>query len=414
VTSPADDAAVDASAAPALARRLGLGDAIALGLAGMIGTGVLVVAGPVARVAGPLILVSLTLAAAVAACNATSAARLAARFPVSGGAYHWGRELLHPALGSLAGWCFVVGKVASSAAAGLAVGLYAAEAVGVEGETGRRVLVAAVALAVVVAVTVANALGIRRTAAASRWLLVGVVTVLVGVVVASLAAGDAPAAAPDPGSPGSAGGWSGVPAGAGLFFLAFAGYARIATLGEEVRDPGRTIPRAIATTFAVALALYLAVVGTAVSVLGVERLAATTTPVADLAAGVGPVLVVAVAVAGAAAATAVSLGVQAGVSRVLLAMARAGELPPPLARIHPTRRTPYLADLAVGTAVCVVVLVGGVVAAIAVSAGTVLVYYAVANAAALRLPGSVGRAAAAAGLLGCLALAGTLAVQPLA
>jgi APA family basic amino acid/polyamine antiporter len=153
-------------------------------------------------------------------------------------------------------------------------------------------------------------------------------------------------------------------------------------------------------------------VGTALVVLGVPALAGTTTPVADLARPLGPVAAAAVAVAGAAAATAVALGVQAGVSRVLLAMSRTGEIPAPLGRVHPHRGTPYRADVLVGVAVVVVVVVvvlaGGVVAAVAVSAAAVLVYYTVANASALRLPGVTGRVVAALGLLGCLVLTGAL------
>lgn len=377
----------------------------------MVGTGVFVVAGPATAQAGRWVLLSLLLAATVAACNATSAARLAARFPVSGGAYHWGRELLHPLAGSLAGWCFVVGKVASAAAAALTVGLSVAAVT----DEDSRLVTTAVALAVVLAVTTANVLGVTRTAAASRWLVAAVLAVLVAVTAAALvtgaragagSGGPAPAADAAAGVPATAGG---VLVAAGLFFLAFAGYARIATLGEEVRDPERTIPRAVAVAFAVAFALYVLVVATALAVLGVAAAAGTTTPVADLARPLGPPVSLAVAVAGAAAATAVALGVQAGVSRVLLAMSRTGEIPALLGRVHPGRGTPHRADLLVGVAVAMVVLVGGVLTAVAVSAATVLVYYAVANASALRLPGIAGRGVAALGLLGCLMLTGALA-----
>lgn len=387
-----------------LARRLGPGDAVALGLGGMIGTGVFVVAGPATAEAGRWVLVSLLIAAGVAACNATSAARLAARYPVSGGAYHWGRQLLHPVAGSVAGWCFIVGKVASSAAAALVVGLYVAAALRIS-DSGERVVGTVASLLVVVTVTAANVLGVRRTATASRWLVAAVIAVLLLVVVLALLSRTTSPSV----TGGEYGGPEGVLVAAGLFFLAFAGYARIATLGEEVRDPSRTIPRAVAAAFVVALLIYVAVVVSAIAVLGIPRLAATTTPVADMAVPLGTWVVVAVTVAGAAAATAVALGVQAGVSRVLLAMARTGEIPGALGRVHPDRGTPYRADVLVGVAVAAVVLVGGVVAAVAVSAATVLVYYGVANAAALRLPGGVGRAVAVVGLAGCAVLVAALA-----
>ncbi len=387
----------------------------------MIGTGVLVVAGPATAIAGGAVLGSLLLAGAVAACNATSAARLAARFPVSGGAYHWGRRLLHPAVGSLAGWCFVVGKAASAGAAALAVGLYGAPlllavlpdglAAGLGGTAAVGQLLAGLA---VVGCTAATVAGITRTAVASWWLVTVVVAVLGSVALAAITVADPPQplVSTQPGVVGLA--WPlAVPAAAGLFFLAFAGYARIATLGEEVRDPERAIPRAVAGAFVVAGLLYLLVTSAALLSFGVSDLARTETVVLELAVAVDPLLGPVAAVAGVAAALAVLLGVLAGVSRVLLAMGRTGELPGALAQLHLRSGSPWRADLLAGAVALLVVLVGGVSAAVAVSAVTVLTYYAVANAAALRLPGRRGRLVAGTGLAGCVGLAGGLVVAAL-
>jgi len=379
-----------------LARRLGLAGAVVLGLGGMLGTGVFVAVGPASALAGDRVLVALVIAAAVAACNATSSARLAAADPVSGGAYQWGRRHLGRAWGVLAGWCFLVGKTASAAAAALVVGLYAWPD-----------QAASVAALVVVAATVLNVVGVQRTTAVSAVLVAFVIAVLLLVVVVAgrgAPTGPVVLTVVDPVSPLD------VLAAAGVFFLAFAGYARVATLGEEVKDPTRTIPRAVALALAVVTVVYLLLVARAVATLPAVALAESVTPVADLASSSGVAgLPVVVAVAAGLAATAVLLGVLAGTSRTALAMARSGDLPARLRGVHPRWGTPWLAQVVVGVVVLVVVLAGGVVGAIVVSAVTVLVYYAVANAAALRLPGGLpARLAAVAGLIGCPVIATAL------
>lgn len=140
-----------------LSRRLGTGDAVVVGLGAMLGTGVFAAIGPAARAAGSGLLPALALAAAVAWCNATSSARLAARYPASGGAYVWGRERLSPFTGYLAGWAFVAGKLASGAAAALTFGRYAAPGL------ARPLAVAAVAVLVGV-----NCAGVRKTVGVTR------------------------------------------------------------------------------------------------------------------------------------------------------------------------------------------------------------------------------------------------------
>ena len=393
---------------PVLARRIGPAGAVALGLGGMLGTGVFVALGPATSYAGALVWLSLLAAAVVASCNATSAARLAAADPVSGGAYRWGNTRLGPGWGLLAGWCFVVGKTASAGAAALAIGAYVAP-------SHPRLL----AGVVVLLATALDVRGVHRTVTVSAVLVAAVVAVLVAVSVVGLVRGN-----PHPSTSvligerprlvvGFGVGQVGaVLAGAGTLFLAFAGYARIATLGEEVRDPRRTIPRAVGTALVVALALYALVLAACLRVLGVFLLGASVTPVGDMARDVGGTpLQLVVRLAAVAAAGAVLLGVLAGTSRTMLAMARDHQLPDALVEIHPTWGTPYVAQLVAGLAALLLVLVASIGAAIAVSAGTVLVYYAVANAAAFRLPrpGSVWpRVVAVTGLVGCAVLAAAL------
>ena len=382
---------VPGSEPPSLQRRLGTADAVVIGLGSMIGAGVFVVFGPAAAAAGPALLIGLTVAAVVAYCNATSSARLAALYPLSGGTYVYGRERLGEFWGYLAGWSFIVGKTASCAAMALTIGLYLWPS-----------HAHAVAVAAVAALTALNYRGVQKSALLTRVIVTVVVAVLAGVVVTLATSGHA-----DPARVTLTGGHvGGVLQAAGLLFFAFAGYARIATLGEEVRDPARTIPRAIRLSLAIALAVYVIVAVTLLAVLG-TGLATSKAPLADAVHAVGAGWFEPVVRAGAAVAALGSLlSLILGVSRTGLAMARDGHLPSALATVHPRFGVPHRAEVAVGTLVAVVAAVADVRAAIGFSSFSVLLYYAVANASAWTLDRSIARRAIPAlGLAGCLLLA---------
>ncbi len=378
-----------------LRRRLGMFDAVMIGLGSMIGAGVFAALGPAAHAAGSGLLLGLAFAAAVAYCNATSSARLAARYPASGGTYVYGRERLGIFWGYLAGWAFVVGKTASCAAMALTVGVYVWPA-----------QAHAVAVAAVVALTAVNYVGVHKSAWLTRVIVAVVLAVLAAVVAAALTSAATDAARLDIGADATV---SGVLQAAGLLFFAFAGYARIATLGEEVRDPARTIPRAIPTALAITLAVYAAVAVGVLLVLGPQRLANATAPLSDTvrAAGVGwlaPIVRVGAAVAALGSLLALILGV----SRTTLAMARDRHLPHALAAVHPRFAVPHRAELAIATVVAILTAATDVRGAIGFSSFGVLGYYAIANASAWTLTPDEGRpprVVPALGLAGCLTLA---------
>ncbi|AOP47349.1 APC family permease [Streptomyces lydicus] len=385
----------DPAGAGGLKRRLGLFDAVTIGLGAMIGAGIFAALAPAAAAAGSGLLPALAGAAVVAYCNATSSARLAARYPASGGTYVYGRERLGAFWGYLAGWGFVVGKSASCAAMALTVGLYVWP-----GQAH------AVAAAAVVALTAVNYAGVRKSAWLTRALVATVLAVLTVLVTVCLTS---PAADPvrlDPGAGATAGG---VLRAAGLLFFAFAGYARIATLGEEVRDPARTIPRAVPVALGVTLVVYAAVAVAALAVLGPARLAGAAAPLAEAVRAAGtPELVPLVRAGAAAAALGSLLALILGVSRTTLAMARDRHLPAVLAAVHPRFHVPHRAELAVGAVVAVLAATADVRAAIGFSSFGVLAYYAVANAAALTLTDAERcppRVVPVVGLAGCLVLA---------
>ncbi|GAA3932408.1 APC family permease [Actinomadura viridis] len=385
---------------PRPARRLGTADAVVIGLGSMIGAGIFAVFAPAAAAAGSWLPAGLALAAVVAYCNATSSARLAALYPASGGTYVYGRERLGPFWGYLAGWAFVVGKTASCAAMALTVGAYA--------WPEHRQVVAVVA---VLALTGVNYVGIRKSAWLTRAIVAVAVTVLAAVAVACLTGQGADAARLEPGGDATL---LGVLQAAGLLFFAFAGYARIATLGEEVRDPARTIPRAIPIALGLTLLIYAAVAVAVLAVLGPERLAGAVAPLADAVRAAGVPELVPVVTAGAAVAALGSLlALILGVSRTTLAMARDRHLPGALAAVHPRFAVPHRAELAVGAVVAVLAATVDLRGAIGFSSFGVLLYYAVANASAWTLRRDEGRPAPAVpvvGLAGCLLLAATLPV----
>ncbi|MBO1282632.1 amino acid permease [Streptomyces sp. CAI-21] len=381
-----------------LRRTLGVPDAVVIGLGAMIGAGIFAALAPAARAAGSGLLMGLALAAVVAYCNAASSARLAARYPVSGGTYVYGRERLGEFWGVLAGWSFVVGKTASCAAMALTVGSYV--------WPGQE---HAVAVAAVVALTAVNYTGVQKSALVTRSVVAVVLAVLAAVVVAALTSGTADAARLDVGSDATVGG---VLQAAGLLFFAFAGYARIATLGEEVREPARTIPRAIPVALGVTLVVYTLVAVSVLMMLGPEDLARATAPLSESVRAAGAHWLVPVVRVGAAVAALGSLlALILGVSRTTLAMARDRHLPHALAAVHPKFQVPHRAELLVGAVVAVAAATTDLRGAIGFSSFGVLLYYAVANASAWTLApdeGRPNRLVPAVGLAGCLVLAFTL------
>ena len=393
-----------------LTRELGVFGAVMMGLGAMVGTGVFVSIGVAAGATGASVILAVVLAAAVATCNALSSAQLAASHPVSGGTYEYGYRYLSPSLGFTAGWMFLCAKSASAATAALGFSGYLLSLLGWNTDA-----LVWVALAGVVAFTLLVLAGIRR----SSWANILIVSVTLAALIAFVATG-----LPDVLANGTrtlvpffpAGGIEGTRGflyATALMFVAFTGYGRIATMGEEVTDPRRNIPRAIVATIIVAAVLYTLVAVVAIGLAGAAQFAAAArdhaTPLAAAARGLGqPWVASLVAVGAVTAMLGVLLNLILGLSRVALAMGRRGDLPDVFARLHGQDRTPSAAVVGVGIAVCALALTGSVETTWAFSAFTVLIYYALTNLAALRLPRAerlYPRAVAVSGLVACLSLA---------
>ncbi|TDZ79987.1 putative amino acid permease YhdG [Mycobacteroides salmoniphilum] len=377
-----------------LRRELGTFDAVMIGLGSMLGAGIFAALAPAAQSAGSALLVGLAVAAVIAFCNATSSARLAAVYPASGGTYVYGRMRLGEFWGYLAGWGFVVGKTASCAAMALTVGFYAWPA-----------HAHAVAVAAVVALTAINYAGVQKSAWVTRVIVAIVLSVLAAIVVTAVGSDGIDATSLDITDVSIVG----VLQTAGLLFFAFAGYARIATLGEEVRDPAHTIPRAIPIALAITLVVYSVVAVATLTTLGPSRLAASAAPLLDTVTVAGvrwmePVVRIGAIVA----ATGSLLALILGVSRTTFAMARDRHLPHVLAAVHPRYGVPYRAEILVGLVVSILAAIADLRGAIGFSSFAVLVYYAVANASAWTLSPAEGRPpriVPALGLIGCVVIA---------
>ena len=380
-----------------LKRTLGLSDAVVIGAGSMVGAGVFAAWAPAAEAAGTGLLVGLAIAAVVAFCNATSSAQLAAIHPESGGTYVYGRRQLGEAWGHLAGWGFVVGKTASCAAMALTVGAY------LWPDHDRAVAMLAVAL-----ITLVNIGGLSRTVAVTKVLLAASLAALIAVVVAGWASDEASL---DRLTPVDAGPLD-ILRSAGFLFFAFAGYARIATLGEEVKHPETTIPRAIPLALGAVLVIYAVVGITALAVVPASDLGGASAPL-RLVVEAGPLdsLVPVVRLGAGIAALGVLLNLIPGVSRTSLAMARNHELPHWFAGVDERRALPLRAELTVAVVVVVLVAVLDLRSAIGISGVAVLTYYAITNASALTLTNEQRRwprALAVLGLVGCLILVAAL------
>ncbi|HXT46271.1 MAG TPA: APC family permease [Pseudonocardiaceae bacterium] len=397
------------SSSPGLVRRLGTGDAVVIGLSSMIGAGVFVAFGPAARAAGTALLAGLVIAAMIAYCNATASAQLAACYPTSGGTYIYGRERLGAWWGFTAGWGFLIGKTASCAAMALTFATYS-----VPGPWWAQRLVA---VAGVLGLTALNYRGVTKTAMAARVLVVATLAVLVVLVAGIAVAGGLQVGHLGGLLTNSHGGPYGVLQSAGLLFFAFAGYARIATMGEEVRDPERTIPDAIPIALTITLVTYF-VVGTATLLtIGPDRMAHAAAPLTEAVSAAGAGALAPVVRAGAALASlGALLSLIAGVGRTSLAMARHHDLPSWLAAVHPRFRVPHHAEAALAVLVSAVVLIADLRGVIGFSSVGVLVYYAIANASALTQPIEQRRwprILQVFGIGGCAALIATLPITAL-
>lgn len=369
------DSTVPTDEPDTLRRELGLLDAVGIGFGAIVGAGIFVVTGVAAGIAGPAFLAGLLVAAIAATCNALSSAQLAAEYPRSGGTYEYGYRVLNPWAGFAAGWMFLASKTA--AAGTVALGLAGYLGALIPGLHARLIAVGAI-----VAFTILNYFGVRRSSRAN----LAIVAVSLGALIVFVIAG-IPAFDPANLRPFAPAGLRGTLEAAALLFFAYTGYARIATLAEEVRDPRHTIPRATLITIGGAVLLYFAVALIAVGAVGAEQMRATAAPLhaAALEFQSGWVATV-VSIGGITAMLGVILSQLLGLSRMGFAMARRGDLPRFLQQVHPRYGVPHRAVLLIGAVAAVVAATGTLRGVASAASFTILIYYGIANLSAFRMP----------------------------
>ncbi len=380
-------------------KQIGLLGTIAIGLASMLGAGVFVVFRDAYIFAGEWLYVALALAALVASLNAASIYQLARQLDRPGGTYAYARVYRNETWSFLAGFAFVFGKIGSIAAIALVFGEYAWPA--------QKNLAAVLAVLVMVIV---NVLGIQRTAGVAAVLSV----ITTGFLIFTIAVGSNPLAGiprqfatytanivESPSLPG----W-GIVTAASLIFFAFAGYARVATLGNEVRDAKRNIPRAIVLSLGGVLVLYVALTAVLTKVLG-DDLAGAEAPFIAYFNALGLRLDWLVLAVASVASLGSILALLAGVSRTAAEMASDRELP----KIFKARNrfgSPWVAEVLIAAGASALVFVGDLSSVIGFSSFSVLFYYAVAHLSALGQPAEqrlLPKALPVVGLALCLLLA---------
>ncbi len=193
--------------------------------------------------------------------------------------------------------------------------------------------------------------------------------------------------------------------GAAIIFFAYSGFARITLISEEVKNPNKTIPLAIILALGISTVIYMLVSFTAIGLVGPEGLATSGSPLADAASSESSTAAYLISIGALAATLSVLLTTLLGLSRVSFAMARNQDLPQLFLKLHPKRSVPYNAILVFGLMMTIFAVFTNLTRAIAISNFASLLYYAIANYAALRLEKSVyPRIIPIIGLLTCVLL----------
>lgn len=379
---------------------LSLKDAVAVGLGAIIGAGIFVVTGVAAGVAGPAFIVGLIIAGIIASFNGLSSAQLAAVYPHSGGTYEYGYRLLSPFFGFSAGWMFLISKLSAAGVVAIGFGSYFHQILPIASPLQ-------ISVGAVIILTVVNLFGIKKAGVLNLVIVSFTLLSLLYFVFSGI-----PAVETSNFSPFTPFGISGIAEAAALLFFAFTGYARIATLAEEVRRPEKTIPNAVIITILSAILLYTAVSVVSTGVVGAEKMATGTSPLQAVANTLTtPAIGVVVSIGASTAMLGVLLSQILGISRMMLAMGRRKDLPPFFEKVHGRYKVPHFGIIFTGLLILLLTLTGSFEFIVRAASFTILLYYSITNIAALRQPRTeqrYGRVIPILGLIGCLAMSVSL------
>jgi APA family basic amino acid/polyamine antiporter len=381
-----------------LKREIGLFGATALGIGAIIGSGIFIVTGIVAGVAGPAMIFSVIIAGIIAVFSAMSVAELGAFLPEEGGTYAYAQKLISPFAGFIAGWIWVFSNIFVGAAVSLGFAHYFVTIF-------PAIPVKIIALVICFIFLFINYIGLKKSVLFNNVLVTLKVLILILFVAFGLGffrPGNFTPFVPE--------GSIGILSGAALIFFAYTGFARVTIMAEEIKDPKITIPRSIYLALGISTVIYLLVSIVAVGLAGAPALAQSGSPLADAIGITGSYRAVLLVSAGAMIATAsVLLTTIMGISRIVFSMARNQDLPSLFERIHPRFRTPHYAIGVTGVCMISALLLADLALVVSVSTFAMLIYYMIANIAAFRLPPEHRRYPTWVPIIGALSCIGLIA-----
>lgn len=358
-----------------LKREIGLFGASALGIGAIVGSGIFIVTGIVAGLAGPAMILSILIAGVIAVFSAMSVAELSAYLPEEGGTYSFARKLISPFTGYIAGWIWVFSNIFVGAAVSLGFAQYFVTIF-------PEVPVKVIAVIICIAFLVVNYVGVKESTLINNILVT--LKVLILLFFISFALGYFK---PGNFTPFAPTGPMGIFMGAALIFFAYTGFARVTIMAEEVRNPEHTIPRSIYIALGVSTLLYILVSLTATGLVGTAALSHSMSPLAAAISSAGnPAATFIVSIGAMIATASVLLTTIMGVSRIVFAMGRSNDLPSFASRLHPRFSTPHYAIWLTGAFMVAAILFADLSLVITVSTFAMLIYYLIANAAAMQIP----------------------------
>ena len=369
--------------------------AVAINVGAIIGGGIFVVTGIVAGYAGSALVISMIIAGVIAFITAWSFAKLTAWQPVEGGVYEYGRQLVSPYAGFLAGWMWIVANTFVGAAVSLGFAYYLTSAF--------PGLPTGIVAAVLCLSFTGSKFGWSKRISKRKQCSGRHQTCDSGVFSSSFGVFHVNSGNFVPFVPLS----SGVLYGSFFIFFAYGGFARVSVIAEEVKDAKRNVPRALLLSLGISIVVYVLVGLVAVGLLGPNGLAASPSPLSAAIGVTGNSLAVQIVSIGGLVATAsVLLTAILGVSRMAYSMARRNDLPSALARLHHRFLTPYYSILATGVLMAALVLFVDLKSVVAVSTFALLFNYCITNISAFKLKNGrkLGRFMPLLGLATCILL----------
>jgi len=362
-----------------LKRTLNVFDATSIGIGAIVGAGIFVVTGISAGLAGPAVVLSVLISGAISTITALSFAELSSAIPKEGGAYAYAHETISPFAGFMVGWLWLISNIVAGAAISIGLASYITVLI-------PSLPVKAIAISACIIVTLINLFGMKESSIVNNVLVLVKVSVLCFFMVIGLFH-----FSPKNLIPLMPNGWVGVFQGAALIFFAYAGFARITTVAEEVKNPERTIPISILLSLGICMVLYALTSFTAVGLVNYRDLASSGSPLSDAAGATGnPLASIVVTLGAITATTSVLLTTVIGLSRVSFAMSRNLQFPRFVGRVHSRFGTPYISIIVVGAVMTLLALISDLGQVVALSSFASICYYATTNLSALLLRKKAG------------------------